>query len=448
MKAMTMVFVLATFLSGPGGRAQEFHAEVTPVSIARSFVDHIAGGDYAACVLSFDSTVSRLMPESKVKELWESLTTQSGAFKRRTTASSQKIQSYEMVIITCEFERDTLGMRIVVNPVGKIAGLSFVPSSALAPYQPPSYVRQNHFHEAEVKLGKAPWDLPGTLTLPKGSGPFPAVVLVHGSGPNDRDETIGPNKPFRDLAWGLATQGIAVLRYEKRTREHAREMMAMMKTLTVKEETIDDALSAVSILRKTKAVDTRRVCVLGHSLGAMLIPRIGRLTTAVAGFVLLAGPARPLEDLMLEQYAYIFSLDTARAAAKTLQLDEMKRQVAKIKTLQGPRPDSSETLLSLPRSYWEDLKGYDPPDMARTLSTPLLVLQGGRDYQVTLIDYEKWKAAVGMKPNVHFKVYPALNHLFIEGSGKSTPSEYDVAGHVSEEVVTDITGWIKQQVSR
>lgn len=447
MKAMTIVLVLVTFLIGPGGRAQESGVEVKSVSIARSFVDHIAGGDYAACVLSFDSTVSRLMPESKVKELWESLMTQSGSFKRRTTTSSHKVQSYEMVIITCEFERDTLGMRIVINHAGKIAGLSFVPSSALAPYQPPSYIRQNRFHEVELKIGKVPWDLPGTLTLPEGSGPFPAVVLVHGSGPNDRDETIGPNKPFRDLAWGLATQGIAVLRYEKRTREHAREMMAMMKTLTVKEETIDDVLSAVSILRKTKGVDNRRVFVLGHSLGAMLIPRIGRLTTAVAGFVILAGPARPLEDLMLEQYAYIFSLDTARADAKKLQLDEMKRQAEKIKTLQGPHPDSSETLLSLPRAYWEDLKGYNPPEMARNLPIPLLVLQGERDYQVTPVDYEKWKAALGMKPNARFKMYPALNHLFIEGSGKSTPSEYDFSGHVSEEVVTDIARWIKKQVS-
>jgi hypothetical protein len=138
MKAMMMVSVLITFLIGPGGRAQESRVEVNPLSIARSFVDHIAGGDYAACVLSFDSTVSRLMPESKVKELWKSLITQSGSFKGRTTTSTQKIQSFEMEIITCEFERDTLGMRIVVNPAGKIAGLSFVSASALAPYQPPA----------------------------------------------------------------------------------------------------------------------------------------------------------------------------------------------------------------------------------------------------------------------------------------------------------------------
>src|SRR5262249_23144105 len=137
-------------------------------------------------------------------------------------------------------------------------------------------------------------------------GPFPAVVLVHGSGPNDRDETILGNKPFRDLAGGLASQGIAVLRYEKRTRAHAAKLA--VKTPTLDEEVTDDAVAAGKLLRRTKDVDPKRVFVLGHSLGATMAPRIGERDPDIAGLIVLAGATRPLEDLILEQVSYAFSL--------------------------------------------------------------------------------------------------------------------------------------------
>src|SRR5206468_6047038 len=136
----------------------------------------------------------------------------------------------------------------------------------------PPYAKPDSFVEESVTVGKdGEWPLPGTLTVPKGDGPFPAVILVHGSGPHDRDESIGPNKPFRDLAGGLASRGVAVLRYEKRTREHGAKMMAAAP-ITVKEEVLDDALAAVKLLRREKGVDAGRVYILGHSLATTKAP--------------------------------------------------------------------------------------------------------------------------------------------------------------------------------
>ena len=124
--------------------------------------------------------------------------------------------------------------------------------------------------ERAVAVGAAP-GLPGTLTLPAGTARVPAVVLVHGSGPHDRDETVGVNKPFLDLAEGLAAQGIAVLRYEKRTR--VAPLSFIGRRFTVNDEVVDDAVAAVQLLRTEPGIDPARIVVVGHSLGAVRASR-------------------------------------------------------------------------------------------------------------------------------------------------------------------------------
>jgi uncharacterized protein len=406
----------------------------------KGFVQLLAQGEYAKGVALFDSTMTAAMPEEKLKAAWEAVTGQAGPLKNMPTVKIQKYQVYDIVMVTCQCERKTFDTRVVFDANGKIAGLFF--AEAPAEYKPPSYVDRKSFIEKEVTVGSGEWSLHGTLSVPAGDGPFPAIVLVHGSGPNDRDESIGPNKTFRDLAWGLASKGIVVLRYEKRTREHASKLSALRSSLTVKEETIDDALAAVSLLRQTKNVEQKRIYVLGHSLGGMLVPRIGKLDAGIAGFVVLAGATRHLEDVMLEQITYIAGLKGSLTEADKKRLEEIQKQVEKVKQLTESDAGSSESILGAPPSYWLDLKSYDPPAVARTLDHPLFVLQGERDYQVTMTDFERWKSALSGKKNVEFKTYPKLNHLFLEGEGKSTPSEYDKAGHVPVYVIDDIARWI------
>src|SRR2546425_10392277 len=112
------------------------------------------------------------------------------------------------------------------------------------PWTRPAYSKPDAFRESEVTVGADQWKLPGTLTVPTGSGPFTGIVLVHGSGPNDRDETIAATKVFKDLAEGLASRGVAVLRYEKRTRQYGARV-ASMQGLTVDDETVTDAARAL-----------------------------------------------------------------------------------------------------------------------------------------------------------------------------------------------------------
>lgn len=297
-------------------------------------------------------------------------------------------------------------------------------------------------------MGTVQLALPGTLTLPKGQGPFAAVVLVHGSGPQDRDETIGPSKPFRDLAHGLASRGIAVLRYEKRTKAFPTQMAAIVNTLTVKEEVIDDVLAAAALLRENNQIDPNKVFVLGHSLGGYVVPRIGKLDSKIAGFIIMAGTARPLEDVVVEQLTYIFSLDGVISDTEKASLEQLKGQAARVKdpNLSAETP-AADLLLGAPASYWLDLRGYRPAEVAKELSRPMLILQGGRDYQVTDADFQLWKKALSSRKNVEFKFYEGLNHLFVEGQGKSTPAEYEQAGNVAKVVLDDIAEWIKRQAA-
>ncbi len=305
---------------------------------------------------------------------------------------------------------------------------------------PAPYVHKEAFGEREVTVGAGEWALPGTLSTPLGSGPFPALVLVHGSGPNDRDETVGSVKPFRDLAWGLASRGIAVLRYEKRTRQHGSQI-ASVKDLTVQQETVDDALAAADLLRHTPGIDPARVFVLGHSLGGMLIPRIGARDPRLAGLIVLAGAAKPLEDIILQQVAYLDAADGTVTEAEKSRFESLKAEVARVKAL---KPGDTGTALGIPDSYWLDLRGYDPPAAAKALKQPLLILQGERDYQVTMDNFDAWKRALAGRPNVTFQTFPKLNHLFVEGEGKSTPAEYEKPAHVSEAVIAEIAGWIRK----
>lgn len=287
--------------------------------------------------------------------------------------------------------------------------------------------------ERAITVGKSPWELPGTLTLPEGKGPFMAAVLVHGSGPNDRDERIGDSYTFRDIAWGLAENGIAVLRYDKRTFVHGTKC-AEQKNFTLNDETVDDAVLAVKLASQIQEINSGKVFVIGHSLGGYALGRIAEREPGAAGFVSLAGAARPLEDLIQEQLS-----------SKGLPENDMKKVnelVAKVKSkdLTADVP-ASELLFGTPASYWLDLRGYDPVAALNSSKRPALILQGEADIQVTMTDFDLWKKGF---PKAEHKSFPKLNHLFMPVEGKSTGMEYYAAGQsVDANVIRTIAAWIK-----
>lgn len=411
---------------------------------AKQFIDLLAKEDFANATKNFDATMAKVFPEEKVRQLWATLNKQVGTYKKQTATRTEKIGKYDAVFVTCEFERMSLDAKIVFDNQQQITGLFFIQVGKALEYTSPDYVNKDSFVEKEITVGAGDWALPATLSIPKGDGPFVAAVLVQGSGPHDRDETVGRNKPFRDLAWGLASQGIAVLRYEKRTKQHAEKFMSLADHFTVKEEVIDDALAAVALLKKSEKINPKKVFVIGHSLGGYVLPRIGKGDSSIAGLISLAGSTRPLEDMILEQFNYIYSLDGRITDEEQKELETTKAQVAQIKS---PNLKIGDKNLALggPASYWLDLRGYNPPQLAATLKQPMLILQGEKDYQVTMQDFANWKATLAKRKNVEFKSYANLYHLFIETAGKAAPANYEKAGHVARYVIDDIAAWLKKQ---
>jgi dienelactone hydrolase len=420
---------------------------------ARAFLTALEKGDFTPAEQDFDATMTKVFGPDKLEAMWtKQLPAQVGAFIKQGPARREETQGYQIVLVTCEFEKAKLDARVVFDKGGKIAGLQFVPTAPPVKYEPPSYADPAKFIETEVTVGSGEWALPGTLTMPEGPGPFPGVVLVHGSGPNDRDESIGPNKPFKDLAWGLATRGIAVLRYDKRSKVYGKKILADPKleaTMTVQDETIDDALTAAALLEKTKGVDPKRVFILGHSLGGYLMPRIALAAGPldIAGFIIMAGLTRPLDDTILRQMEYIYGLAGPNLADEDKKkLEDVKAEVAKVKALTEADRGSTTKILGAMPAYWLDLRGYNPPEMAQSVKKPMLILQGEHDYQVTTEDFENWKKALGGRKDVEFRLYPKLNHLFFETPGMATPLDYTQKhGSVAPYVVDDIADWIDKR---
>src|SRR5262249_494647 len=252
-----MVTAALLTLGVSGGRAQQ----TPPVEHAKRILELLKQDKFDDVEKEFNAQVAGLLPSSQLATVWKAVLGQAGAFTSIIDEQVRTPGTMTSVILGCQFEKTALNVIVTFDADDKIAGLQLVPRTAARPPAPAP--ASDRFKEESVTGGGEEWAVAGTRSMPL--GPIAgAVVLVHGSGPNDRDETVGANAPFRDLAWGLADRGVAVLRYEKRTRQHPAQMAAL-KSFTVRDETIEDALRAAALLRSHDRIDPKRVFVLGHS---------------------------------------------------------------------------------------------------------------------------------------------------------------------------------------
>jgi dienelactone hydrolase len=434
-------------MTTPPLEAKELLMLAAPVKTSLDVLEMAQAGQFDDIREMFAAPLRAMVTAEALEAVWKAEVDRLGPITSVGAPLSEPAPGGVVVKVPVTCERGGLTLVVSVTSEGQLTSLQLASpgtTEPIAPWKAPAYADPSSFEEEDVTLGSSSLAVPGTMSLPRRSGPHPAVVLLAGSGPLDRDETIGPNKPFKDLAWGLASRGVAVLRFDKVTFAHSGEVRANAE-FTLTDEYVPQAIDAIAMLRGHPSVDPARIFVAGHSMGGTVAPRVAEAEPAVAGLIVLAGGAQPLHWVIVRQIRYLASLDPETGAASEQAIEVLTRQAQLVDSpnLSASTP-ASELPMGAPASYWLDLRGYEPAVVAAALGQPMLVLQGGRDYQATVADdLARWQEALAGRADVTVRVYPADNHFFFVGSGPSTPQESMSAQHVDPTVVADIAEWLK-----
>jgi hypothetical protein len=368
-------------------------------------------------------------------------------------------------------------------------------------------VASTELTEYEVIVGgDTLWPVGGTLTVPAGASsrnPVPAVVLVHGSGPSDRDATVyGVNRPFYDIAEYLTANGIAVLRYDNRNYVHGAEMQEVYgPAFSVWEETIEPALSAAELLRNDPRID--RVYIAGLSLGGMLAPRIHAEGGGFDGFILMAASPRTLMDIILDQnwmsvelayFQLAFQVELLLNLAEAEQFDFLRMILSEMADTAAMTDEEVLALVSMvideiafmwegillavdglealfaavPEMTAEEAQAilFDPTigmylyylwemaqhptaELLNDIDAPFLIMQGDNDLQVFAeVDFVLFYEIMGDRDDVTFLLYEGLNHLFMPSVADDLAEameEYTIPAQVHPQVLSDMVEWILAQ---
>jgi dienelactone hydrolase len=418
--------------------------QASPLAVAVSVIELAREERFSAIEVLFAPRLRAAVSAETIRTAWTAEIAKIGPVRAVGEPVSEPFGE-GLVRVSTPLTGDHGGLTVVVSvdQAGKLNGFRLAPPAATT-WVPPGYASPDRFTEREVTVGSGPLAVPGTLTVPRGSSrrerrQRPGVVLL-ASGPADRDMTTGPNKPFKDLAWGLASRGSAVLRFDK--VNHAHGQVAAEPGFTMADEYLPHAAAAVALLREQPGIDPAKVFVVGHSGGGKAAPRVAAADAGVAGVVIMAGDAVPLSRSAVRVARYLAALDGGPDVAAAV--DSITRQAARVESADlSTAAPATELLFGWPASYWLDLREYDQVATVAALGRPVLVLQGRRDYQVTVEDdLARWQAGLAGRPDVTIRIYDADDHLFFSGAGASTPTGYQVPQHVDAAVVADVADWL------
>lgn len=411
-----------------------------PSTVGKKIIDLLEAGSFNDLHSLLTRRLRWLVSANKLKTSWKSILDSQG--KVVSVGEGEVTKSGDVTVVRFLLVLEKIAVKVVVriSTNGYVTSIRAVPDHSNVPWSPPNYVDESLFKEVELTLGADDRAVPASLVLPH--SPRAAIIMLQGSGPADRNSSVGQLKPFKDLAWGLASKGIASVRFDKATFAHPG---TLSENITVEEEYIYHARAAIALLHSRSEVAGLPIFILGHSLGGNIAPRVGKGEPSIAGLVILAGSTVALQRSAIRQMKYLNTLKDKTYHIPAAIIDAATKEAELVESpALSPSTPSLKLPFSVPASYWLDIRDYNPVSTAAGLGKPMLIMQGGRDYHVTLKDdFAGWKLGLDGMVGVEFKVYDDMNHVFQKGEGMSSPDEYNVAGgHVDGDVVVYISGWI------
>ncbi|MFE8701773.1 serine aminopeptidase domain-containing protein [Cytobacillus sp. FJAT-54145] len=414
--------------------------------LAKDFLQKALSQDFDGLLTISSENLKAAVTKEDLATLFAPTIAMKDEFKSPQANETKTNTVHTIVSHTYQTSRGPLNVVVYFNKQGKVDDFNITQPTPTLPYQSPSYDHPETYNENAITIGEGAFATPGTLTMPKGEGPFPVIVLVHGSGPNDQDSTIYGLKPFRDIAVGLAKEGIATIRYEKRTREHPIKA-TINKKFSIYEETVEDALLAVEFAKSVDKVNSKEIYVLGHSQGGYALPKLinADKNDMVKGVISVSAPNQEFHELIIWQYEeQLKRLEKSGAPAEVIKQQKQAIEMQKMMFADIDNPKYSKDNLPPQLNYWwYDLKDYIPADVAKDQTKPMLMLQGNKDIQVPGSHLDSWKSALSNREDVQYKLYPNMTHVLFNFDGEPTGQEYALPNNVAPELIQDITSWVK-----
>lgn len=433
--SLILAFFLSTFISLSQETAEEMQVKDPYIKLSKQFIGAVKRNEYHKNYRFFDSTFYGKAISAQTQKMVEDFIREKGSIVaiEKTVADTQGCKMATATSVRTAkgkylwYQYFDQGQRIQRFNVDTLSQQWF--------YVPKELSNKN-FSRKEVMIEPNAFiKLPGSLYIPGGNKKSPLVIMVHGSGPHDRNVSVGRNKVFLDIALDLVQKGVSVLIYDKRTYVYQYHDPFPMDSMDYYSETIDDAVAAFKLAKSFKDIDTGRIYIAGHSQGALCGPLIAKQCKGLKGLILLAAPGRGLLEIIPEQLDYVNSLQSERDKEKAIEVtNAIKWQVKN-----ALKPDLTlKSKVMLPfgakAKYWLMDRNYKVLEEAQKLTLPVYLLQGGRDYNVTKKDYDLWLEA--MKGKTNFKPYwfEDLDHLYFEGHGMAKPEDVIKPNHVSKKV--------------
>ena len=421
-------------------------AEASAAVLAEDVLASLAEGDFAAVFENSDAAMQEAVGDADgMAAVWTQITGLLGTLTQAQAEDAGAQGDYRVVLAQCAFENADATLTLAFDAQGRLGSLGLVD---MRMREEGAAADAGGYIEEAIKLRAGEDDATnGILTLPEGEGPFPAVVMVHGSGPSDMDESAYACAPFRDIAHGLARLGVASIRYDKYTYAHPEN--CLRTDFTVDDEYTRDALDAAALLMEDARIAD--LYLLGHSQGAMLAPRImAAMQTEVGerlrGGVLLAGSPLPMWEIQYHQNLDVLKTLSGEALAQSEALVEA--EVAKAAALADMPAEElqKQTFFGINAYYQADEMSVDAAQTAVDLDLPLFIAQGQKDWQVRPADgVEAWQAKLPQDFDAVYKLYPDMTHMLfdLQGTPTGTAADYMAAdARVSEALIEDIAAWI------